>query len=65
VDRGLTPEDVVTAVEQFVPFDAESSIVRSIRAAPTRDEAIEVARHECSTGVMRALASISRASTIT
>jgi len=55
VDRGLTPEDVVTAIERSVYAVAESWIVKAIRAAPTRDEAMKVARRECSKGGMSSL----------
>ncbi len=49
-DRGLTPEDVVRAIERAVHLVANSWIVRCIQAAPTREEAIKVARRECSKG---------------
>jgi len=50
IDRALTPEDIVRAIERQVHLVAESWIVRAIRAAPTRDDAIAVARRECSRG---------------
>lgn len=50
VDRGLTPEDVVRAIERATHLVAESWIVRCIREAPSREEAINVARRECSKG---------------
>ena len=50
VDRGLTPEDVVRAIEQQVHLVAESWIARRIREAATREEAVKIARHECSLG---------------
>ncbi len=55
VDRGLTPEDVITAIERSVRAVADSWIACSIRAAPTRDEAMKVARRECSKGGMSSL----------
>lgn len=55
VDRGLTPEDVITAIERSVRAVADSWIVKGIRAAPTRDEAMKVARRECSKGGMSSL----------
>jgi hypothetical protein len=55
VDRGLAPDDVVTAIERSVHLDAESWIVRSIRAALTRDDAMKIARRECSKGGMSSL----------
>lgn len=48
IDRGLTPDDVIQAIEQAVHLVAESWIVGCIRAASSRDEAITVAQHECS-----------------
>lgn len=50
VDRGLTADDVVLAIERQVHLVAESWIVEVIRAAPTREDAIKVARRECSRG---------------
>lgn len=50
VDRGLTPDDVVQAIATAIDLVANDYIPRSIRAAPTREEAIKVARHECSRG---------------
>jgi|GEM_PF-3395452 len=55
VDRGLTPGDIARAIERAVYLVAESWIVQRIRAAPTRDEAITVARRECSKGGMSSL----------
>lgn len=54
-DRGLMPADVIRAIERATHLVAESWIIRSIRAAPTRDEAIQVARRECSKGGMSSL----------
>jgi hypothetical protein len=51
-DRGLTPEDVIEAIERAVHLVANEYIPRSIRAASTRDDAIAVARRECSRGGM-------------
>ena len=50
VDRSLTPDDIVFAIERAVSLVAESWIAQRIRAASTRDEAITVARRECSRG---------------
>jgi hypothetical protein len=50
VDRGLTPDDIVQAIERAVHLVAESWIVQRIRASPTREDAITVARRECSRG---------------
>ena len=50
VDRGLTPDDVIAAIERAVRLVADEQIPTRIRAAPTRDEAIKVARRECSRG---------------
>jgi hypothetical protein len=49
-DRGLTPADVIHAIERATHLVTESWIVRAIRAAPTRDEAIRIAGRECSKG---------------
>jgi hypothetical protein len=50
VDGGLTPADVIDAIERSVHAVADSWIVRSIRAAPTRVEATKIAHRECSKG---------------
>jgi len=50
VDRGLTPDDIVQAIERAVHLVAERWIVQCIRDAPTREDAITVARRECSRG---------------
>lgn len=55
IDRGLTPDDVITAIERSVHAVADSWIVRAIRDALTRDEAMKVARRECSKGGMSSL----------
>lgn len=49
-DRGLNPDDVIRAIERATHLIAESWIVRCIRAAPSREEAIKAARRECSKG---------------
>jgi hypothetical protein len=50
VDRGLTPDDVIDAIETAIHLVANDAIPRRIRAAVTRQEAIAVARSECSKG---------------
>jgi len=55
VDRGLASEDVVRAIEAATHLVAEGWIAARIRAAATREEAIAVARRECSRGGMSSL----------
>lgn len=55
IDRGLAPQDVVDAIEWSVHLVADSWIAHSIRAACTRDEAMSIARRECSKGGVSSL----------
>ena len=50
VDQPLTPADIARAIEASVGAVAEQYIRRCIVAAPSRAEAIAVARRECSRG---------------
>lgn len=50
VDRSLTLDDVVRAIERQVHLIADSWIAEVIRAAATRAAAISTARRECSRG---------------
>jgi hypothetical protein len=54
-DRGLTPEDIVRAIEAATHLVVDGWIAARIRAAATREEAIAVARRECSRGGMSSL----------
>lgn len=54
-DRGLTPDDVISAIEAATHLVAEGWIACRIREASTRDEAIAIARRECSRGGMSSL----------
>lgn len=49
-DQPLTPADVGAAIRFTVGYVANNYIPRCILAAATRDEAVAVARRECSTG---------------
>jgi len=55
VDRGLTPEDIVRAIEAATHLVVDGWIAARIRAAATREDAIVVARRECSRGGMSSL----------
>jgi hypothetical protein len=49
-DQPLTPSDIARAIDRSVGAVAEQYIRRCILAAGSRDEAITVARRECSRG---------------
>jgi hypothetical protein len=49
-DQPLTPADIMRAIESSIRSIADEYIRRCIIAAATRDEAIAVARRECSRG---------------
>ncbi|MEA2162158.1 MAG: hypothetical protein QOK37_285 [Thermoanaerobaculia bacterium] len=49
-EQTLTPADIVAAIERTIHSVTEDAIPRAIRAAATREEAIQVARRQCSLG---------------